>query len=307
LSLRVLSALLVVSICAVPPTAGAQSPSPAAAAQATPAANAARPNPSTTGHEPAPATTAPPALPTRQPYISVPDPRPATNLRERNSVVMDVDFVEQAVASGGDGIDIVGTIQLILDRIASQTAPLNLYGTPRSVLWVPVNGSKECQHSSDAGILEIRVARFVNQTQSFVFIGHQIEEANLSFRIFDCAGSEILSFPSDGSSYAVTRFAPYYFSVTGTAGVLALANAHNNSNNSLASVVGIVNSYGALQANIGAHDTNKARNLALFRMIGNIPGDKVPPPAPGTVSALLQTCAFRIDTDHYIRLHCGNK
>ncbi|HYZ15115.1 MAG TPA: hypothetical protein VE591_01890 [Candidatus Acidoferrum sp.] len=218
---------------------------------------------------------------------------------------MDVDFVEQAVASGGDGIDIVGTIQLILDRIAAQTAPFNLYGTSRSVLWVPVTADKECHHSSDAGILEVRVARFVGRSQSWVFVGHQIEEADLSFRIFDCAGREILSFPNDGSSYAVARFAPYYFSVTGTAGAIALANAHN-SNNSIASVVGIVNSYGALQANIGMHDSNNARNLALFRLIGNIPGDKVPPPAPGTVSSVLQTCAFRVDTDHYIRLHCGN-
>ena len=218
---------------------------------------------------------------------------------------MDVDFVEQAVASGGDGIDIVGTIQLILDRIAAQTAPLNMYRTPRSVLWVPVTGSKECQHSTDAGILEIRVARFVERTQNFIFIGHQIAEADLSFRIFDCAGREILSFPSDGSSYAVARFAPYFISVTGTAATLALANAHNN-NNSIASVLGVVNSYGALQANIGAHDSNSARNLALFRLIGNIPGDKVPPPAPGTVASLLETCSFGVDTDHYIRIHCGN-
>ncbi|HTJ25257.1 MAG TPA: hypothetical protein VMA36_03740 [Candidatus Limnocylindria bacterium] len=217
---------------------------------------------------------------------------------------MDVDFVEQAQASGSDGIDIVGTIQLILDRIAAQTAPLNFYGTPRAVLWVPVTPDKECHNSSDAGILEIRVARFIGRTRSWVFVGQQIMEADLSFRIFDCAGRQLLTYPTDGSSYGVARFAPYFISVTGTAGALALANAHAN-NNSLAATVGIINSYGTLQANIGEHDSNNARLLALYRLIGNIPGDKVPPPAPGTVASLLESCAFRLDTDHYIRLHCG--
>lgn len=244
------------------------------------------------------------AYPTRQPYVAVPDPRPPSDLRERNSIVMDVDYVEQAVASGGDGVDIVGTIQLILDRIAAMTAPLDLYRTPRSVLWVPVTPKKECESSTDAGILEIRVARFVGRNQNFIFVGHQIEEADLSFRIFDCAGREVLAFPGDGSSYAVARFAPYYISITGTAGAIALANA-GSSNGSIAAALGIVNSYGPLQANIGAHDPNNARNLALFRLIGNIPGDKVPPPAPGTVASALETCAFRADTDDYIRLHCG--
>jgi hypothetical protein len=260
-------------------------------------------------HKAPPTPVAPPtpiALPTRQPYISVPDPRPPTNLRRRNSVVMDLDFEEQASASGGDGIQISGTIQLILDRIAEQTAPLNLYGTPRSILWVPVTADKECHDSTDAGILEVRVARFVSQDRSFVVIGHQVVEADLSFRLFDCAGRELLTYPTDGSSYGVARFAPYYFSVTGTAGAVALATAGSN-NNSLAATVGIVNSYGSLQANIGAHDTNNARLLALYRLIGNIPGDKAPPPAPGSVASLLGACAFRVDTDHYIRLHCGNR
>jgi hypothetical protein len=247
----------------------------------------------------------PVALPTRQPYVAAPDPRPPGDLRRRNSVVMDVDFVEQAQASGNDGVDIVGTIQLILDRIAARTAPLNFYGTPRSILWVPVTPDKECHNSTDAGILEIRVARFIGQTRSWVFIGQQIAEADLSFRIFDCAGRELLTYPTDGSSYGVARFAPYFVSVTGTAGAVALANAGNN--NSVAATVGIVNSYGSLQANIGEHDANSARLLALYRLIGNIPGDKVPPPKPGTVASLLERCAFRLDTDHYIRLHCDGQ
>jgi hypothetical protein len=251
-------------------------------------------------------TPTPVVLPTRQPYVAVPDPRPPTDLRRRNSVVMDVDFEEQASASGGDGIEISGTIQLILDRIAEQTAPLNLYGTPRSILWVPVTGDKECHDSTDAGILEVRVARFVNQNRSFVIIGRQMVEADLSFRLFDCAGRQLLEYPTDGSSYGVARFAPYFFSVTGTAGALALATSHS-SNNSVAATVGIVNSYGALQANIGEHDGNNARQIALYRMIGNIPGDKAPPPDPGSVAALLGSCAFRVDTDHYIRLHCDGK
>jgi hypothetical protein len=199
--------------------------------------------------EPRPTPT-PVVFPTRQPFVVVPDPRPPTALRRRNSVVMDVDFVEQAQASGSDGIDIVGTIQLILDRIAAQTAPLNFYGAPRAILWVPVTADKECHDSTDAGILEIRVARFIGRTRSWVFVGQQIIEADLSFRLFDCAGRELLSYPTDGSSYGVARFAPYFISVTGTAGALALANAHAN-NNSIAATVGIINSYGTTRTTRG--------------------------------------------------------
>lgn len=247
---------------------------------------------------PAPAHTA-------RPHVSGEAPKPASDLRRRNSLVMDVDFDESAAAINNDVIDIAGTLQLILDRIAAQTAPTNDFGEPRSIVWVPLNGDKECHNATDAGILEIRLARFVGRQQNFIFIGHQIVEADLAFRIFDCSGREILHYPLDESSpYGEGRFAPYFLSLTGTAGVIALANAHSN-NSSIAATLAVINNYSTLQANIGAHDANNMRLLALFRLVGNIPGTAVPPPASGTVAALLQACAFATDPDGIIRLHCA--
>lgn len=217
---------------------------------------------------------------------------------------MDIDFDESAAAINSDVIDIAGTLQLILDRIAAQTAPTNDFGEPRSIVWVPLNGDKECHDGTDAGILEIRLARFVGRQQNFIFIGHQVQEADLAFRLFDCAGREILHYPIDESSpYGEGRFAPYFLSLTGTAGVVALANAHSN-NSSIAATLAVINNYSTLQANIGAHDANNMRLLALFRLVGNIPGTAVPPPAPGTVAALLGNCAFGTDPDGVIRLQC---
>jgi hypothetical protein len=231
-------------------------------------------------------------------------PKPPTNVRLRNSIVVDVDFEESASQVNSDVVDIAGTIQLILDRIAAQTAPLNDFGEPRPIVWVSLTGDKECHDSTDSGILEIRVARFIGRTFNYIVVGRQVEEADLAFRLYDCSGREILHYPLDPSSpYSESRFAPYYLSITGTAAVVALANAHSN-NTSIAAVLGIFNGYYPLQANIGAHDPNSARLLALFRLMGNIPGTNVPPPAPGTVSALLQTCAFAADSDAVIRLHC---
>ena len=249
-------------------------------------------------HRPAP-------KPTPRPHVSGEAPKPATDLRRRNSLVMDLDFEESAAQVNSDVIDIAGTLQLILDRIAAQTAPTNDFAEPRSIVWVGLNGDKECHDGTDAGILEVRVARFVGRQQQFIFFGHQIQEADLAFRVFDCTGREILHYPLDESSpYGEGRFAPYFLSLTGTAGVIALANAHSN-NASIAATLGVVNSYSSLQANIGAHDVNSLRLLALYRLIGNIPGTAVPPPAAGTVAALLQTCAFGTDPDGIIRLHCA--
>jgi hypothetical protein len=218
---------------------------------------------------------------------------------------MDVDFDESAAAINSDVIDIAGTLQLILDRIAAQTAPLNDFAEPRSIVWVPLNADKECHDGTDAGILEIRLARFVARQQNFIFIGHQVTEADLAFRLFACSGREILHYPLDESSpYGEGRFAPYFLSLTGTAGVIALANAHSN-NSSIAATLAVINNYSTLQANIGAHDANNMRLLALFRLVGNIPRTAVPPPAPGTVAALLQTCAFTTDADGVIRLSCA--
>lgn len=136
--------------------------------------------------------------------------------------------------------------------------------TPRPILWVGVTGEKECHDSTDAGILH---------------------------------------FPLDPSSpYGEARFSPYYLSGTGTVSVVAFANAHS-SNSSIAAVIGVINSYSNLQANIGAHDPNDLRLLALYRLMGNIPGTDVPPPAPGTVASLLAPCAFGADPDGIIRLH----
>lgn len=242
---------------------------------------------------------------TARPHVSGEAPKPASDLRRRNSLVMDVDFDESAAAINSDVIDIAGTLQLILDRIAAQTAPTNDFGEPRSIVWVPLNGDKECHDGTDAGILEIRLARFVGRQQNFIFFGHQVEEADLAFRLFDCSGREILHYPLDESSpYAEGRFAPYFLSLTGTAGVVALANAHSN-NSSIAATLAVINNYSTLQANIGAHDANNMRLLALYRLVGNIPGTAVPPPEPGTVAALLQTCAYQADPDGIIRLHCA--
>lgn len=249
------------------------------------------------------------AIPTPKPrpHVSGEAPKPASDLRRRNSLVMDVDFEEAAAAVNGDVIDITGTLQLILDRIAAQSAPTNDFGEPRSIVWLGLNGDKECHDATDAGILELRVARFVGRTQQFIFIGHQIQEADLAFRLYDCSGREILHYPLDESSpYGEGRFAPYFLSLTGATSVVALANAHSN-NASIAATLGVINSYSSLQANIGAHDANNLRLLALYRLIGNIPGSAVPPPAPGTVSALLQTCAFAADPDGIIRLHCASQ
>jgi hypothetical protein len=252
-------------------------------------------------HHPRPS---PSPTPPRQ-HVSGEAPKPATDLRRRNSLVMDVDFDESAAATNSDIIDITGTLQLILDRIAAQTAPTNDFGEPRSIVWVPLNGDKECHDGTDAGILEIRLARFVGRQENFIVFGHQIEEADLAFRVFDCAGREILHYPLDPSSpYGEGRFAPYFLSLTGTAGVVALANAHSN-NSSIAATLAVINNYSTLQANIGAHDGNNLRLLALFRLVGNIPGTNVPPPSPGTVASLLQSCGFRADADGVIRLHCA--
>ena len=250
----------------------------------------------------------PPAAPaTPRPYVSGQPPEPPNNLRRRNSIVMDVDFEEAAAQVNSDVIDITGTIQLILDRIAAQTAPSNDFGEARPIVWVSLTGDKECHDSTDAGIVELRVARFISRTQNFIVVGHQIEEADLSFRLYNCAGRELLHFPLDESSpYAESRFAPYYISITGSAAVVALANAHSN-NTGIAATLGVLNGYSSLQANVGAHDPNALRLLALFRMMGNIPGTNVPPPAPGTVAALLQTCSFGADPDNVIRLHCARQ
>jgi hypothetical protein len=242
---------------------------------------------------------------TPQPHVSAPAPKPPTDLRRRNSIVMDVDFEEAASLVNNDVIDITGTMQLILDRIAAATAPANDFGQVRPIVWVPLTGDKECHDATDAGILEVRVARFVSRTRNFIIIGHQVEEANLAFRLYDCAGRELLRFPVDpSSSYAESRFAPYYLSITGSVAVVALANAHSN-NASIAETIGVFNGYYPLQANIGAHDSNALRLLALHRMMGNIPGKDVPPPGPGTVAELLQTCGFAGDADNVIRLHCA--
>jgi hypothetical protein len=246
----------------------------------------------------------PKATPHPHPYVSGAPPKPPGNLRRRNSIVVDLDFEESAAAINSDVIDIAGTIQLILDRIAAETAPANDFGNPRPIVWASLTSDKECHDSTDAAIVEIRVARFVARTFNYVFVGRQVEEADLAFRIYDCSGREILHYPLDESSpYGEGMFAPYYLSITGTVATVALANAHSN-NSSIAAVLGIFNGYYSLQANVGAHDPNSIRLLALYRLMGNIPGTNVPPPSPGSVSALLQTCTFGADPDGIIRLRC---
>jgi hypothetical protein len=71
----------------------------------------------------APAQVRPRATPHPRPYVSGAPPKPPGDLRRRNSIVVDVDFEESAAAVNSDVIDIAGTIQLILDRIAAESAP----------------------------------------------------------------------------------------------------------------------------------------------------------------------------------------
>jgi hypothetical protein len=216
---------------------------------------------------------------------------PTPGPRQQNSVVMDVDITERASAGSG-ALDIIGTIQLILDRIAARTAPRNRFGQPRPILWLPVTGDRECEHSYDSGILEIDVARYVQYTHQWIVFGLQHSEVDLSFVLLDCAGRVLLRFPSNGADYASTSFNPYFVSLAGTAAVVELSTAARQNNLNTAAVVTAVNSYGPLQTNIGEHDPTEAQELALFRMVGNIPGQHVPAPAPGSVASLLETCRF---------------
>src|SRR5665213_4464188 len=101
---------------------------------------------------PAPAHARPTTHP--HPYVSGTPPKPPGNLRRRNSIVVDVDFEESASAVNSDVIDIAGTMQLILDRIAAETAPSNDFGEARSIVWVSPTPDKECRNSTDAAILE---------------------------------------------------------------------------------------------------------------------------------------------------------
>jgi len=218
---------------------------------------------------------------------------------------MDVDFTEQAAAGGTDALNIVGTIQLILDRVAARTAPRDSWGEPRSIIWMPVNAEHECQNLDDTAILEVYVARFISYTHQWIFIGHQHAEADLSFRIIDCAGRELMRFPSSDAEYGSATFSPYFFSIGGAAAALALATSASHANNlTIAAVIGAVNSYGPLQANVGAHDPLEAQELALYRLVGNIPGRDVPPPAPGSISSLLQQCRFFGQPGGHIALAC---
>jgi hypothetical protein len=223
--------------------------------------------------------------------------------RRENSVVMDVDFTEEAQGGGTDVLTIVGTIQLILDRLAARTAPRDKWGDPRSIIWLPVTAQRECQNAGDTAILEISVARFVSYSRQWVMIGHQHSEVDLAFRLVDCAGRELLRFPHSDATYAQADFSPYFVSISGTAAVVALATAHA-SDIGVAAIIGAVNSYGALQANVGQHDPQDAQELALFRLVGNIPGQNVPPPAPGTVASVLSACRFFGQPGGHIALTC---
>jgi hypothetical protein len=234
---------------------------------------------------------------------ATPSAVPSTEPRRANSVVMDLDLEEYASMSSDP--DIVGTIQLILDRIAAQTAPLNRFRQPRSIVWLPVNANKECQSQADAGILEITYAHFTTYNKQWVLIGRQSDEAQLAFQILDCSGRVILQFPDNGAIFARARFSPYYLSIAGTAAAIAVSTAHAN-NLSIAATISIINGYGPLQANIGEHDPGAAAELALFRLMGNIPGKDVPPPAPGTVANTLGRCHFYPRaTDGSIALRCS--
>jgi hypothetical protein len=228
---------------------------------------------------------------------------PAAQSRRANSVVMDVDLTEQAQQGGVDLLTIVGTIQLILDRIAARTAPRDTWGDERSIIWLPVTAQRECQSGEDTAILEVSYARFVTYQKQWVFIGRQHSEADLAFRIIDCAGRQLLRYPNSDATYGEASFSPYYVSVVGTAATIAVATAHSN-NVGLAYFVGLVNGYGPLQANIGAHDTSDLQELALFRLMGNIPGKNVPPPAPGTIASLLEGCRFFGQPGGHIALGC---
>lgn len=223
--------------------------------------------------------------------LGVARPANAQSTREKNEIVMDVDFTQEAAAGGSDMAELVGTLQLILDRIAAQTAPPNVFHQSRTILWVAVTDDKECRHPTDAGILEIRRARFIDHNHQWIVFGHQSSEAQLAFRLTDCDGRELFRFPYDKSAYASAAFSPYYVSVGGTAAAVALSTAHAN-NYSLAATIGIVNAYSPLQTNIGQHDPNEMRRTATYRLFGNIPGPDAKPPARGTVAAALERCRF---------------
>jgi hypothetical protein len=236
---------------------------------------------------------------------ATPSPTPTPGPRHANSVVMDVDLTEEAAGGGSDELDIIGTIELILDRVAARTAPLNSFRQRRSILWLPVNGNRECQDPDDAGILEIYVARFVQYTHEWVVVGLQHAEVDLSFELLSCSGKVLLRFPGGSAEYASASFSPYFISLGGAAAVVELSTAARQNNLNTAAVVTAVNSYGPLQTNIGMHDPTEAQELALFRMIGNIPGTDVPPPAPGTVASLLEQCRFTTSGGGAIGLACG--
>lgn len=233
----------------------------------------------------------------------VPQAAFAAQSRRANSVVMDVDLTEEAQGGGADLLTIVGTIQLILDRIAARTAPRDQWGEPRSIIWLPVTAQRECQNAGDTAILEVSVARFVTYSRQWVMIGHQHSEADLAFRLIDCAGRQLMRFPNSDAAYGQADFSPYYFSISGTAAVIAVATAHAN-DLGIAAVIGAVNSYGALQANVGQHDAQDAQELALFRLVGNIPGKNVPPPARGTVASILEACRFFGQPGGHVALSC---
>jgi hypothetical protein len=236
--------------------------------------------------------------------MMLPATGPAAQSRRANSVVMDVDLTEQAQGGGADLLTIVGTIQLILDRIAARTAPHDMWGDERSIIWLPVTAERECQTSQDTAILEVSYARFVTYQKQWVFIGRQHSEAQLAFRLIDCAGRQLLRYPNSDATYGSASFSPYYLSVVGTAATVAVFTAHSNNNVGLAYFIGLVNGYGPLQANIGAHDTSDLQELALFRLMGNIPGKNVPPPAPGTIASLLEGCRFFGQPGGHIALDC---
>jgi hypothetical protein len=229
----------------------------------------------------------------------------AAQSRRANSVVMDVDLTEQAQGGGADLLTIVGTIQLILDRIAARTAPRDMWGEPRSIIWLPVTAERECQSTGDTAILEVSYARIVTYQKQWVLIGKQHSEADLAFRLVDCAGRQLLRYPDTDATYGSASFSPYYLSVVGTAATVAVFTAHAN-NVGIAAFIGLVNGYGPLQANIGAHDTSDLEELALFRLMGNIPGKNVPPPAPGTVASLLEGCRFFGQPGGHIALECNH-
>jgi hypothetical protein len=231
-----------------------------------------------------------------------PSPDPQMN-RRANSVVMDVDLTEQAQAGGSDAIDIIGTIQLILDRVAARSAPHDRWGDPRSIIWLPVTAQRECQSPADTAVLEVSYARFVTYQRQWVLVGKQHSEADLAFRLIDCAGRELLRYPHTDATYGTASFSPFYVSISGTAATIAVFTLHAD-NLGIAALVGTVNGYGALQANIGAHDNSDLEQLALFRLMGNIPGQNVPPPAPGTVASLLERCRFYGQPGGHVALTC---